>query len=34
MDKLFLAKPMENFIVNRAKVLKKIAEIKTNQTFD
>ena len=34
MDKLFLAKPMENFIVNRSKVLKKIAEIKTNQTFD
>jgi ligand-binding SRPBCC domain-containing protein len=34
LDKLFLAKHMENFIVTRACGLKKIAEIKTNQTFD
>ena len=34
IDKLFLAKYMEKFIVTRAIELKKIAEIKTNQTFD
>lgn len=34
MDRLLLAKRMEHFIVTRATELKKIAEIKTNQTFD
>jgi ligand-binding SRPBCC domain-containing protein len=34
IDKLFLAKYMEKIISNRAAKIKKIAELKTNQTFD
>lgn len=34
IDKLFLEKYMKRFIAIRAAELKKIAEIKTNQTFD
>ncbi|PAE37958.1 SRPBCC family protein [Bacillus sp. 7884-1] len=34
IDKLFLEKYMKRFIAMRATELKKIAEIKTNQTFD
>jgi ligand-binding SRPBCC domain-containing protein len=34
IDKLFLEKYMKKYIVMRAIELKKIAEIKTNQTFD
>ena len=34
MDKLFLEKYMKNYIVLRSIELKKIAETKTNQTFD
>lgn len=34
IDKLFLKKYMKRFIAMRATELKKIAEIKTNQTFD
>ena len=34
IDKLFLAKYIEKLIVARAIELKKIAETKTNQTFD
>lgn len=34
IDKLYLGKHIEEFIVTRAKELKKLAEIKTNQTFD